>query len=58
MAEEEKSQSRLNEIDRLYGYEEPVAEEDEDENKSISQQMVDALKRKREGAFGKLKDRW
>lgn len=56
--EEEKSQSRLNEIDRLYGYEEPVAEEDEDENKSISQQMVDALKRKREGAFGKLKDRW
>jgi hypothetical protein len=57
MEEDERNSSRLNEIDRLYGYEEPIAEEDE-ENKSIAQQMVDSLKRKRETAFGRLKSRW
>lgn len=57
MEEDERNSSRLNEIDRLYGYEEPIAEEDE-ENKSISQQMVDALKKKRENAFGSLKRKW
>lgn len=57
MEEDERNSSRLNEIDRLYGYEEPIAEEDE-ENKSISQQMVDSLKRKREQAFGNLKRKW
>lgn len=57
MEEEERNSNRLNEIDRLYGYEEPIAEEDE-ENKSIAQQMVDSLKRKREQAFGRLKSRW
>jgi len=57
MEEDERNSSRLNEIDRLYGYEEPIAEEDE-ENKSVAQQMVDALKKKRENAFGRLKSRW
>lgn len=55
--EEERNSSRLNEIDRLYGYQEPIEEEDE-ENKSIAQQMVDAVKRRREQAFGSLKRKW
>jgi hypothetical protein len=58
MAEEdERNSSKLNEIDRLYGYQEPIADEEE-EDKSIAQQMVEALKRKRENAFGNLKKKW
>jgi hypothetical protein len=45
---------RLNEIDRLYGYEEGVPQEEE-ESKSIAQQLVDAIKQRRQGAFSGVK---
>jgi hypothetical protein len=45
---------RLSEIDRLYGYEEGVPQEEE-ESKSIAQQLVDAIKQRRQGAFSGIK---
>jgi hypothetical protein len=57
MEQDERNSTKLNEIDRLYGYQEPM-EEEEEEDKSISQQMVEALKRKREKAFGQLHKKW
>lgn len=44
---------RLSEIDRLYGYEDGVPEPEED--KSIAQQLVDAIKQRRQGAFSGIK---
>jgi hypothetical protein len=44
---------RLNEIDRMYGYEENV--EEEPESKSIAQQLVDAIKQRRQRAFHGVK---
>lgn len=45
---------RLSEIDRLYGYEEGVPQEEE-EDKSIAQQLVDAIKQRRQGAFSGIR---
>ena len=45
---EEKPKTISDKIDESYGYEEP---EEEDENKSIMQQMIEAIKSKRDRAF-------
>lgn len=45
--------NKLNQIDQLYGYEEGLPEEEE--NKSIAQQLVDAIKQRRERAFGGIR---
>ena len=45
---------RLSEIDRLYGYEENMPQEEEDD-KSIAQQLVDAIKQRKQKAFGGIK---
>jgi hypothetical protein len=49
----EKEKTISDRLDESYGYEEP--EEEEDENKSIAQQMIEAIKAKRDGAFKKGK---
>ena len=51
--EDERNSNQLSKIDELYGYEEPL--EDEQENKSIAQQLVEAIKQRRERAFGGVK---
>jgi hypothetical protein len=37
-------------IDQLYGYEQPL-EEEKGEEKSIAQQMIDAIRQRRQNAF-------
>jgi len=39
-------------IDEMYGYEEP---EEEEEEKSLAQQMIEAIKARREKMFGSMK---
>jgi hypothetical protein len=51
--EENGRNPRLSEIDRLYGYEEGMPEEEE--SKSIAQQLVDAIKQRRQAAFGGIR---
>jgi hypothetical protein len=46
--------NRLNQIDQLYGYEEGMPEEEE--QKSIAQQLVDAIKQRRQRAFGGIRN--
>lgn len=50
MPEKEKTVS--DRLDESYGYEEP---EEEEESKSIAQQMIEAIKAKRDGAFKKTR---
>jgi hypothetical protein len=50
---QEKERTVSDKIDESYGYEEPLEEEDSD--KSIAQQMIEAIKAKRDGMFKKGK---
>jgi hypothetical protein len=51
---DERSSNRLNMIDQMYGYEQPI-EEEEEQQKSIAQQMIDAIQQRRQNAFRGMK---
>jgi hypothetical protein len=50
---DERYSNQLSKIDEIYGYEQPI--EEEEEQKSIAQQLVDAIKQRRQKAFGGIK---
>lgn len=48
----ERNKGQLSELDKMYGYEDPAAQEEE-EGKSFAQKIADTLKMQREKALGK-----
>jgi hypothetical protein len=51
--DENENKSRLSDLDRMYGYEDPAEGEEQEEGKTFAQKIADTLKIQREKALGK-----
>ena len=53
LRDEEENKSKLSDLDRMYGYEDPAQGEDEEEGKTFAQKIAETLKMQRDKALGK-----